>query len=287
MKLFKPRKRYHRQFIMSVDVDGWSSLLRYYSIDHDANEANRQVCVEKGIDKLINLIDKHNIKATFFITGEMAINHPKKVKEIVQVGHEVACHGLYHDKNECLLDKLEQKKRIVKAMTILENITGIKPLGFRAPCLLANKTTLEVLSEMGFLYDSTFLPMIIPGQYGSFSFKFSPYQPIINNNNFIEIPVSSNPIIPFPLSGSWLRNLGPSWVKFGIRTLFNLGYPVMIYVHPRDIMSLPSINGVPSHVYRKTGDDCLKMVDKILGYVKQLGGRTSRAIDLATNFRVR
>ena len=268
-------------FIMSMDVDGWSSLLSFYSVVHDPSEADRQVDVEEAISKLLCLFEKHEVEATFFVTGEMAQKHADAIKKIIQDGHEVACHGLYHEKNECLLGREEQKARIEKATSIIRNITGQKPLGFRAPCLRANKTTLEIISEIGFLYDSSFLPMFIPGYYGSFSLKFRPFYFHANNGSLLEIPVSTNPIVPLPLGGSWMRNLGLSWVRFGIKTLFNLGYPVMFYIHPRDILSLPSMPGVPWHVYRKTGKHCLKMLDELLKYVKQLGGQTSRAIDLA------
>jgi len=267
---------------MSVDVDGWSSLLRFYSVDHNPSEADQQVNVEDGIEKLVNLFRKYEVKATFFVTGEMAQKHSEKIGAIVQSGHEVACHGLHHEKDECLLSREKQRVQIERAASVIENVIGRKPSGFRAPCLRANNATLEILGEIGFLYDSSFLSMFIPGYYGSLSFfKFKPYYPLSKNSKLLEIPVSTNPIVPLPLSGSWMRNLGLSWIKFGIRTLFNLGYPVMFYIHPRDVLSLPSMPGVPWHVYRNTGRCCLKMLDEMLEYVKQLGGETSRAIDLA------
>lgn len=280
MKQHPAPTSFANSFVMSMDVDGWSSLLRFYSITHNPSKADRQVDIEYGISKILCLLEKHGIKATFFVTGEMAQKHADAIKMIVHYGHEVACHGLYHEKNECLVGKEEQKKRIEKAASIIKSTTGQKPKGFRAPCLRANKATLGALSEIGFVYDSSFLSMFIPGYYGSLSFKFKPYY-ALPHSEILEIPISTNPIIPLPLSGSWMRNLGLSWVKFGIKTLFNLKCPVMFYLHPRDILSLPPNPGVPWHVYRNTGKYCLKMLDELLEYVKQSRGQTSRAIDLA------
>lgn len=97
----------------------------------------------------------------------------------------------------------------------------------------------------------------------------------------LELPVSVNPLIPIPLSAAWMRNLGTRWTKVGVRANFKLGRPVVFYVHPRDVISLPRINGVPSHVYRNTGDHVLEMLSDLIGYVKEIGGVFWRAIDLA------
>lgn len=271
---------------MSVDVDSWSSLLKFYSVDHDPAEVEKQVPVEDGIEKLLDLFEKHDVKATFFVPGDVAQNHSHLIKAIVKSDHEVACHGLSHEKSECLGCFEEQKAQIEKAASIIENATGQKPAGFRAPCLRANMITLEILDKMRFLYDSSFLPMLIPTQYGSLSFKSKPHYPLAKKDSILEIPVSTNPIIPLPLSGSWMRNLGLSWIKFGTKTLFNLGRPIMVYIHPRDVVSLPQMPNVPWHVYRKTGKHCLEMLDELLGYVRLLGGQVLRAIDLASEIKI-
>lgn len=65
MKLYSENTSFVHRFVMSV-VDGWSSLLRFYSIDHDPSGADRQVDVEDGIEKLLNLFEKHEVKTTFF-----------------------------------------------------------------------------------------------------------------------------------------------------------------------------------------------------------------------------
>jgi hypothetical protein len=267
---------------MSVDVDSWSSLLRFYSIDHDPDEASRQVRDEAGVRKLLNLFEEHRIESTFFVPGEMAQSHPETIRTITDRGHEVACHGLYHGRNECLLAKRVQQDQIERAAKVIKSVTGKQPAGFRAPCLRANRATLEILNKMGFLYDSSFLPMFIPGYYGSLSLRSKPYYPFSKGcDGLLEIPISTNPIIPIPLSASWMRNMGLRWVKFGIRMLFDMKSSVMLYVHPRDVLNLPSIPGIPWHLYRNTGNECLNMLDELLRFVKSSGGRITRAMDLA------
>lgn len=273
-----------RCFIMSVDVDGWSSLLKFYLVKHEPAKADHQVNVEEGITKLLRLFEKHRIGATFFVTGEMAQKHFEAIETIARKGHEIACHGLNHEKNECLRSKEAQRETIEKSTQIVEEISGQKVRGFRAPCLRANRTTLEVLQENGYLYDSSFVPTLIPGYYGSVSVGLKPYYPLQTSDcNLLELPVSVNPIVPVPLSGSWMRNLGLPWVKFGIRVNFSLNFPVMFYVHPRDVLSLPLVRGVPWHLYRNTEGNCLSMLDELLKFVRIVGGRVVRAIDLVSN----
>jgi peptidoglycan/xylan/chitin deacetylase (PgdA/CDA1 family) len=236
---------------------------------------------EYGVTILLEEFKKRKVKATFFVPGEMAQRHPKKVAEIVEAGHEVGSHGFYHTREECLLSKTKQKALIEETTLLIEKATGIRPLGFRAPCLRANTTTLQVLSELGYFYDSSFLPMLLPGAYGSFSFKLKPYYPLPWTNDILEIPVSTNPFVPLPFSGSWLRNLGSTWAKFSSRLLFNLNYPVSFYIHPRDVLDLPVTLGVPWHVYHNTGKNCVEILDNFLRHFNQMGAQSIRAIDLA------
>ena len=274
-------------FLMTVDVDGWSSLLKFYSVDHDPLEASLQVSVEEGILRLLNLFQNHEIKATFFVTGMMGQEHAWVIKKIHRDGHEVACHGLTHEKNEFLRDEMTQRKNIEEATRIIDETIGSRPIGFRAPCLRANETTITILDEYGYVYDSSVLPSFIPGYYGSPRAPLRPYHPSSQSMNkegsckLLEIPVSVNPIVRLPLSAAWMRNLGYSWVKTGMKMNFVLRNPVVYYVHPRDVVSLPIVKGVPWHVYRNVGKQSIYILNNVIEYGKNLGLKFVRAIDLA------
>jgi len=209
------------------------------------------------------------------------------VEIIAEKGHEVACHGLLHWKNECLLGRIEQEQRIKEASGIIGEIIGTRPVGFRAPCLRANRDTFNILSENGYLYDSSIIPTLIPGYYGNLNSNFRPYWLSLNSPGekgpkiLLEIPVSVNPILFIPLSAAWMRNLGTRWVKFGIKMNFALQNPVVLYVHPRDVLSLPRVKGVPWHLYSNVGFPTIKMLDEVIRYAKTLGAFFVKAADLA------
>jgi len=276
-----------RCFVITVDVDSWASLLRFYGVEHDRSEADFRAKDESGTLRLVNLFEKHGILVTFFVPGEVARSHPDMVRLLCRRGHEVACHGLMHLKNECLLERVTQEEHIRKATQIIKEITGIKPVGFRAPCLRANKDTIALLSENGYLYDSSTIPTFIPGYYGNLDLRFKPYwwpldSPVDENREtFLEIPVSVNPLMLVPLSAAWLRNLGGRWVRFGIKMNFLLHNPVVLYVHPRDVLPLPKVRGIPWHLYRNTGSATLEILDKVISYAKTLGATFLKATDLA------
>jgi peptidoglycan/xylan/chitin deacetylase (PgdA/CDA1 family) len=271
---------------MTVDVDGWASLLRFYRINLNPLAADVQVNVEIGVNRLLNLFETHNLVATFFVTGEMALLHPGMVRLIYNKGHEVACHGLYHQKGECLLERIEQEHRIKKATNIIEKLISVRPIGFRAPCLNANSDTFKILLENHYLYDSSIISTFIPGYYGYPVSKLKPYRLSLaaskrNCKTLWEIPVAVNPLLRVPISAAWMRNLGTNWVKLGIKMNFQLGNPVVFYIHPRDVLPLPIVKGVPWHVYNNVGVRTIRMLEEIIKYVKNLNGSFLRAADLA------
>jgi len=100
-------------------------------------------------------------KGTFFILGWIAERYPGLVRRIQKEGHEIACHGYAH-KLIYTQSKEEFRQDIRKAKDILENITGSRVIGYRAPSYsITNKSqwAFEVLIEEGFKYDSSIFPI--------------------------------------------------------------------------------------------------------------------------------
>jgi hypothetical protein len=233
------------------------------------------------------LFEKHGIRSTFFVPGEVAQEHPGAARRILDHGHEIACHGLEHQKNEFLASRNKQTLAIEEVERIFQEQIHVRPVGFRAPCLRANTDTLSVLEEHGYVYDSSVVPSFVPGYYGSFGSPHAPYYPSIDSlrrkgaSKLLEIPVSVNPLLPLSLSAAWMRNLGSEWVKLGVRTNFFFNNPVVFYVHPRDVIRLPAVEGVPWHLYVNVGTSMIEMLEELITYAKKLDATFLRAIDLA------
>ncbi len=117
--------------------------------------------VEQNIDRILSLLEKRGINATFFTLGWIAKRYPSMVRRIVENGHELASHGCDHDRVTDL-EPSEFYKDITDSKKILEDISGLPVLGYRAPSFSINKQNywaLNLLEEAGYLYSSSIYPI--------------------------------------------------------------------------------------------------------------------------------
>lgn len=150
--------------MVSVNLDAeFYGKIFYPDMDVDEGDVLRlgRSGMEYGLPRLLDTLDHYQVKATFFVLGEVAVRYPKEVKEIVKRGHEIGCHG---DKHEILgrLSKEEQKDVLRKSLDKLKTVTDKPIFGFRMPEGEINEDTLEVVKELGFRYSSSLSDDDIP-----------------------------------------------------------------------------------------------------------------------------
>jgi peptidoglycan/xylan/chitin deacetylase (PgdA/CDA1 family) len=110
-----------------------------------------------GIDRLLALYDKYNIKATFFTPAHSIESFPKQLAKVRDAGHELALHGYTHEYIS-QLSAVEQKAVLTKSIDVLTNFCGGKrPLGYTAPAWTTSKELIPQLEEQGVLYDHSFM----------------------------------------------------------------------------------------------------------------------------------
>jgi len=222
---------------------------------------------------VLRIFDKHHVRSTFFVLGEVGEAFPEIIEEIHDEGHEIASHGYRHkDFTKLPFDELEKMEK--KNRSLLAKTTGETPKGFRAPNFQINTEILELLERIGYVYDSSVVPCVrIPGWFGYYGAPLHPYRPskqnLVNQSedrDFYEVPVAVLPYIRLPAGGGWfLRNLGVDYVKTAVRFLLRQGLPAILYVHPLDVEpNAPKIEGVPFHVTRRCGEYALKAIEHII-----------------------
>jgi peptidoglycan/xylan/chitin deacetylase (PgdA/CDA1 family) len=237
--------------------------------------------IESGTFDLLNLFDKHRIKTTFFVPAIVAEKYPTIMKEIIRKKHEIACHGLMHDPKEVTLNVDEEIRMIKTATEMIEFATGLKPIGFRAPLFRINKSCWMALQKNDYVYDSS---IVCSPFYRSHKLFFSSKPFFLSESKtpkghrLLEIPVSVNPFLLFPLGGAWMRIFGLKWTKIGVQFVSSFGLPVIFYVHPKDVIA--RTYGPSWHSYRNT-NNCIKMLEAIIKYVKQTGAEFLMAYELA------
>ncbi len=109
--------------------------------------------VEEGMPLLLSILAAHDVRATFFVTGEAASRFPGLIARVSQV-HEIGCHGFDHTRFDRMMVS-EQRMQIQEATTIIEKVTGCKPAGFRAPNFRYSPDTARIVYEAGYLYDAS------------------------------------------------------------------------------------------------------------------------------------
>lgn len=108
-----------------------------------------------GVPRILELLDKYGIKATFFIPGHTADTYPDACREIVARGHEVGHHGYVHE-DPTFLPLEEEENILIKGFEALERI-GVKPIGYRSPGFDFSPNTLNLLEKYGIKYDSSLM----------------------------------------------------------------------------------------------------------------------------------
>ena len=113
--------------------------------------------LKEGMPILLELYRKHGIQCTFFFTGYIAKKFPGIVRMVLPGGHEVGCHGLSHELQHGfdVMSLGEQCRHLEEAKGILENISGLEVVSFRAPALRVNAHTPVALVRNGFKFDSS------------------------------------------------------------------------------------------------------------------------------------
>jgi peptidoglycan-N-acetylglucosamine deacetylase len=108
-----------------------------------------------AIPRILELLDRHRIRASFFVPGHTALAYPDLVRRIAAAGHELGHHGWVHEG----LSKLEparEREYLLRGLDALDRVAGVRPLGYRAPGVDVSVNTVDILLEHGFLYDASF-----------------------------------------------------------------------------------------------------------------------------------
>lgn len=241
---------------LTIDSEQWNCPLLE---GKEAEENNETSFGKRGNKIILDLFDRHNIKATFFITGYFAEKEPDQVRYIALKGHEIACHGYNHfyrgNKN------LNIKQDIIKAKKILEEITGKDIIGFRSPQMQYSEKLIKILSDLNFKYDSSLHPCWIPGYYNNVKKPIKIFKPL-ENNGILEIPAAVSRF-RLPISWMFIRLFGVNRTISACKNLLKKGITPVIYFHSWEFVKMKS-KYVPFYYNFRTGEAFLKSMEKFI-----------------------
>jgi polysaccharide deacetylase family protein (PEP-CTERM system associated) len=242
--------------ILTFDIEEWFHILNNVSTKTEREWVNYESRIHANMDKILGLLDKHKVKATFFCLGWIAKKYPDIIKKLNDCNYEIGTHTMMH---QLIYDQTRKEfsDDLDRSIKTLEDITGKKVKYFRAPGFSLREDTkwaFDFLINHGIEIDSSLIsashghggfhgygkavPAII--QYGGSQIKELP----VNDTTFLGIPTLYS-------GGGYFRlfpyGLIKSWTK-------KSDY-VMVYMHPRDfdyeqpvIPSLPVLRKFKSYV---------------------------------------
>ena len=225
--------------IFSIDVEDWFHILDMPSAPVIAQWDRQPTRIEQNFNRLLELLDVANVKATCFTLSWVAQRFPHLLRDAHARGHEIASHGTAHElvyqQGEKLFDK-----DIADSKKLLEDTIGHAVHGYRAPGFSVTEDTPffhESLVKAGYTYDSS----IFPASRGHGGLASAPSSPYL-------LETASGPIWEFPISvatvlnrricfsgGGYFRLLPYGFIKECFQKTNDNGLPVVFYIHPRDI----------------------------------------------------
>jgi peptidoglycan/xylan/chitin deacetylase (PgdA/CDA1 family) len=139
---------------LSFDFDALSVWFGYERTT-PAMLARGEYGARVGVPRVLELLERNGIRATFFVPGHTVESFPRETESILERGHEVAHHSYAHvDPSQ--QSREEELADMQRALDVLERI-GVRPLGYRSPSADLSASTLELVEEHGFVYDSSLM----------------------------------------------------------------------------------------------------------------------------------
>ena len=143
---------------LSFDVDNATATLSTGNLDYEIISRGEYGAVD-GLPRILRLLDRQQIGASFFIPAVSAILHPQVIKDIqaAKQRHEIGVHGWIHERLPLLNNEREEQRLLNQSIDTLTKMTGKRPIGYRAPSWKFSKWTMAQVKAAGFLYDSSLM----------------------------------------------------------------------------------------------------------------------------------
>lgn len=226
--------------VFTVDVEEYFQVGAFETIIPRQSWDSWPTRAKPSIERLLDLLARHEVKATCFVLGWFADRHPELVRALASDGHEIASHGWSH-RSLATLSPDAFRHEVRASKTLLEQLTGRPVVGFRAPnfsIVPGTEWAFDVLLDEGYLYDSSLFihrrrrssgyPNACPGAHEIFR----------ANGSILEVPIAVRGWagVPVPASGGgYFRHLPYFITRRAFARLSRRGTPGVFYIHPWEL----------------------------------------------------
>jgi len=284
-------------FDMETDIGSWTNETRG---------------ITEGTPEILAVLEEHEVPASFLFTGREAERHPAQVARVLDGGHEIGCHTMYHETvglpvydvpvGSFALES-EIEGRLTLATETVERVAGVRPRSFRAPRLFGSTRMVQVLDDLGYWVDSSY-----PSYF--YDHDFAPYHPSRQDwakdgdLSVLEIPVfydrdagkggeKNRGRDQWPM----LRLRGAAWFADLCARMFDQtgeegGRSVLcVYLHPWEFVEMPqrietdeSTISFRAFRYERTGRPAVRALSDFIAAMKQNGTTFTTLADYAAAF---
>ena len=230
--------------VLSMDVEDWYHL--YYFM----GKADKNYSMIDGFTNYVDLLNKNGVKTTFFVLGELAQSLKSQINYALSCGHEIACHGYTHLR-PVDLSVTDFKEQLIKAKSVLEDVTGREIIGYRAPCYGIDNERYKILSQVGFKYSSSKMNVKGHPLYGEIDLsEFEEcFDGVYKKDDMMEFALSTEKFLGKSIAvsgGGWIRLLPWNMLMKPLikKNLKNSNF-YTLYIHPFELSKekMPKVKG--------------------------------------------
>lgn len=220
--------------IFSMDIEDW------YHLDYFAGKSvDPKYTMMDGLDVYREILGHYQIPSSYFILGELISPLESKLRELAEDGEDIGVHGWSHMR-PLLIDPTELQKDLTHTKNILEDIIQKPVLGYRAPCCSLDRDRLDIVRDVGFVYDSSRILFKEHPLYGALDMDgFSEQIPnVFRSGEFFEFQLSTLPLAGFniPVSGGGYIRIFPWFVMSNlIKNYMRHNEIYLLYIHPFEL----------------------------------------------------
>lgn len=243
--------------LLSFDTEEFD-LPREQGLDYDSVGQGVEVS-RYGINRILDILEKHEVKATFFCTTNFAVNAPAEMQRIKSGGHEIAAHGCDHFS--------PKPEDTLRCKMTLEELVDVKVKGWRQPRMFP--VDIDRLKSEGYEYNASLNPAFIPGRYMHLNMPRTSFM----EKGVLQIPASVTPWFRIPMFWLSLHNFPLVIYKWLLRRILKHDGYFNTYFHPWEFYPLgehPEFK-TPFIIKRNAGDAMCRRLDSVIADLKARG----------------
>lgn len=261
---------------LTFDFDALSLWIGTFKATSPTPLSRGEYGARVGIPRILDLLERHGVKATFFVPGHTALTFPDAVWSIATAGHEIGAHNHVHE-TPVELERPAEEAILLRAEAALVEVTGVKPAGYRSPAWDLSPSTLALLAERGYLYDSSLM-----------ADDFRPYRPRLSITVGEAGDVAFGPEAPlweFPVAWELddfpYFHFAPKFPGRGLRSAAEVGEIWRAEFEYCDRQVQDGVFTLTTHPQIIGRGPRIAMLDGLIGTMKDVGAAFSTMADAA------